>query len=82
MPIELIYAKGNEVEKPAQLEKMLELANVLSKDFVFARVDFYTFSNQIYFGEITFHPESGFGKFNDMKYDIELGEYLSLDKLK
>ncbi|AOW22020.1 hypothetical protein LPB138_05155 [Urechidicola croceus] len=81
MPVELIYGKGDDVEKPKQLEKMLKLAKELGKDFVFARVDFYTFGNEIYFGEITFHPESGFGKFNENN-DFELGKYLSLEKLK
>ena len=61
---------------------MLELAGKLSKNFPFARVDFYSLDDDIYFGEITFHPEAGFGVFNDEKYDVSLGNYLSLDKLK
>lgn len=81
MPIEFIYKTGSEIEKPKQLKKLLELASKLSQDFVFARVDFYTFGDEIYFGEITFHPEAGFGKFNDDN-DMKLGKYLSLEKLK
>lgn len=81
MKVELIYGNGDAVEKPRQLEKMLELASKLGKDFVFSRVDFYTFGDEIYFGEITFHPEAGFGKFNNDN-DMKLGEYLSLEKLK
>ena len=61
---------------------MLKLANELAKEFVFARVDFYTLDKEIFFGEITFHPEAGFGVFNDNKHDLELGNHLSLEPLK
>ena len=82
LPIELIYNKGDDVVKPKKIDLMLELAGKLSKNFPFARVDFYSLDDDIYFGEITFHPEAGFGVFNDEKYDVSLGNYLSLDKLK
>ncbi len=80
LPIELIYGKGDDIEKPIKLDLMIELAGKLSENFPFARVDFYSLENEIYFGEITFHPEAGFGVFNDEKYDVELGNYLELDK--
>ena len=39
---------------PDNLEKMLEYAANISKDFPIARVDFYNINGKIYFGEITF----------------------------
>jgi hypothetical protein len=65
-------------EKPICLDKMLELARVLSKDFTFVRVDFYVIREKLYFGEITFYPASGFGKFVPEEWDQKLGEMLQL----
>lgn len=46
--------------KPANLDKMYEFSKLLSKDIPFVRVDFYEVSGQLYFGELTFYPDSGF----------------------
>lgn len=48
------------LEKPAGIDRMFKLAEVLAQNLAFARVDFYFCNGQIYFGEITFFPESGF----------------------
>lgn len=82
LPYELIYIKGGSVRKPKKLNLMLNLANKLSKAFPFARVDFYSIKEDVFFGEITFQPESGLSTFNEEKYDAELGTYLSLKNLK
>lgn len=44
------------IEKPKQVDKMLEYASVLSKGFPFVRVDFYVMDDKIFFGEMTFTP--------------------------
>ena len=49
---------------------MLEIGNILSKDFVFARIDLYNLNGQIYFGEITLSPNSGFDA--DITYESDL----------
>ncbi len=41
---------------------MLQIAEKLSKDFLFVRVDLYNFNNKVYFGELTFHPRKWFWK--------------------
>ena len=46
--------------KPKNFEKMIQLAERLSKDILFVRVDFYNCNGNIYFGEMTFYPQSGF----------------------
>ena len=48
--------------KPKNLEKMFEIASVLSKGIPFVRVDLYNIEGRIYFGEMTFFPASGFDK--------------------
>lgn len=55
------YADENDLPKrPKGLDKMIEIAGLLSQDFYFARVDLYDVNGHVYFGEITLHPASGF----------------------
>ena len=63
---------------PSQLETMVLLAERLSKNIPFLRVDFYEVNNKLYFGELTFFPDSGFGKWTDESVDYELGQMISL----
>lgn len=72
------YPTANKIPKPNNFEKMKDIALKLSKDFKFVRVDLYTIKNKIYFGELTFHPESGFGAFKPAEADLELGMKLKL----
>ena len=43
-------------ERPKKLEKMVEIAKALSKDFKFVRVDLYEYNDHVYFSELTFYP--------------------------
>lgn len=52
--------KNFTLQKPAQMNKMFQLAANLSKSIPFVRVDLYYCNEQIYFGEMTFYPQSGF----------------------
>lgn len=67
---------------PINLNEMIKLAEKLSKNIAFLRVDFYEIDNKIYFGELTFFPASGFGKFTDKKWDYKLGEMIDLNGVK
>ena len=79
LPFERHYKKSEkEIGKPNNLEKMIELAERLSKDMPFVRVDFYEIDDKIYFGELTFFPGSGFEEFNPEYYDKVLGEYIDI----
>lgn len=46
--------------KPENMDKMFEIAEYLSKGIPFVRVDLYNSNGKIYFGELTFFPDSGF----------------------
>lgn len=70
------FKNGTDVERPCMLSQMKSLAEVISKDFRYIRVDFYNLGNNIYFGELTFHPESGFGSFIPSKWDRKFGDKL------
>lgn len=69
-------------EKPENFEKMIELAETLSKDIPFVRIDFYNINGNIYFGEMTFFPAAGMGKFNPNEWDDILGDWLELPRNK
>lgn len=69
---------GRKVKMPDTLSKMVELAEKLSKDFPFLRVDFYDVDGRIYFGELTFYPASGIRPFTSMDWDYKLGKWLKL----
>lgn len=65
-------------KQPKNLKKMIELAEILSKDFCHARVDFYEINDKIYFGEITFTSGSGLDRFCPVEIDQMWGEQMIL----
>ena len=67
-------------DRPDNMDEMMRLAEILSKDFPLVRVDFYNVSGQIYVGEMTFTPGL-FLKFNPTSWDYNLGEYLDISEL-
>jgi hypothetical protein len=73
-----IYENGEVEERPQEFEKMKALAEKIAKDFIYVRVDFYNIGKEIYFGELTFHSESGFGRFTPQEWDLKLGQKLVL----
>jgi len=80
LSLELRYPAHREIiiEKPVNLSLMLQLAGKLSQGFPFLRVDFYSINQNIYFGELTFYPENGMGKFNTCEWDLLLGSWIEL----
>jgi hypothetical protein len=79
LPFRLLYKSSpKEVERPKNLNSMLEIAKKLSENIKFCRVDLYEVNKKIIFGEITFYPENGLGKFDPSEYDRVIGEYLKL----
>ena len=57
---------------------MVKLAEQLSKDEPFLRVDLYNVRGKIYFGELTFYPASGMGMWTNEDVDDLIGSYLNL----
>ena len=64
---------------PKNFDKMIEIAKTLSKGFKFVRVDLHNVDGKIYFGEMTFTPNSGYMKFSNPKWDRIMGDMLNLD---
>ena len=67
---------------PSTLKEMIFYAEVLSKDIPFLRVDFYEIAGKVYFGELTFFPDSGYGRFTDDKWDKKMGDMITLPNIK
>ena len=64
---------------PDNLSDMIRIAEELSSEFKFLRVDLYNVNGQIYFGELTFYPASGIGAFIPEQWDEKLGKMLNLN---
>lgn len=66
------------IEKPGEMDEILELAKKLSQDIPFVRSDFYIVNGKVYFGEMTFFPASGFSPFVPSEWDLTFGNWLTL----
>lgn len=64
------------IKLPDNLNKMISLAEKLSNNEPFLRVDFYNVNGKIYFGELTFYPASGMGRWTASEADLKVGMYL------
>jgi len=65
-------------DKPANLKEMLAVARGLSVDFAYVRVDLFNVEGQIFFGELTFTPGSGFTKLEPAEIDAKMGSWWTL----
>lgn len=83
MPFERSHpSEKTPIKKPVCYDNMITMAEQLSKDISFLRVDFYEVCGKYYFGEMTFYPASGFGKFQPQEWDNILGSWIELPKEK
>lgn len=79
MPFERHYPRSNKpIAKPKCYDKMVELAEKLSKSIPFVRVDFYEIQGKLYFGELTFFPGSGLEEFTPSSWDKVLGDWIQI----
>ena len=59
--------------KPVNIQKMLEISEILSKDFPFVRIDFFETDSGLKLSELTFVPNSGLKKYYPDSFDLEMG---------
>lgn len=69
-----IYDHREEI--PSNLTEMISIAEKLSREHRFLRVDLYNVHGRIYFGELTFYPGSGVSAFTDNHWDLTMGEWI------
>lgn len=63
-----------QIPKPKNFDKMIELVKILCQGFHHVRVDLYNVDGKIYFGEMTFTNGSGLDPIVPQKYDRILGD--------
>lgn len=80
MPVKRPDIRNSDVlmDKPKEIEEILELAKKLSENIPFVRVDFYIINHKVYFSEMTFFPASGFKPFEPQEWDNTFGDWLKL----
>lgn len=65
-------------EKPKNYEKMVEIAEKLSRPFPHVRVDLYNVDGKIFFGELTFFSNTGPNLHVPESFEYELGKQFIL----
>ena len=78
MEIQYPSDKNREIARPEALDEMLSLARKLAEGIPYVRTDFYIIGEKLYFGELTFYHDAGFGKFRPEEWDKRLGELIIL----
>lgn len=69
---------SNGVEKPDELETVLNLARKLGKNLIHVRCDFYIAEGRVWFGELTFYRSAGFKRFVPEEWDRIMGDWICL----
>jgi len=70
---------NSDIRRPSKLEEMVKIAENLSSEFDFVRIDLYLIDNErIVFGEYTFFPGGGMLRFVPKSYDFYYGKKLKL----
>ncbi len=68
-----------DIIRPRTLDKMIEIGNVISKNWPYVRVDFYEVGDKLYHGEVTLHHGSGNDTFEPKEFDLIYGEKVDLN---
>lgn len=80
LPVRMHYANPPiPIEKPKEINKMIQLSEKLTQNINFCRVDFFLNSSKIIFGEITFTPVAGYADFYPEEFDLIFGDLIDLD---
>ena len=82
MSFNFIKDPNYKIKKPKKLKLMLKYAKLLSKEFVFIRVDLYDYKNTIYLGELTFTPNNGFKKWKSKTDNMKIAKLIDITKIK
>ena len=70
------------LEMPSNFDKLKLLAEKISNNFKYLRVDTYIVYNKIFIGELSVNHQNGMGKFGLDQWDYEFGELLELTNEK
>ena len=79
IPARWFDPEGNDVEKPEDLSRFIDIVEKLATQIDFIRIDTYIKGNALYFGEFTFTPNAGKAKIFPQEYDELWGSYWTYD---
>lgn len=85
LPLGEVYCPCNPDKNlviPSTVGQMIAFAEQLASGIPFVRVDFYDVNDIVLFGEMTFFPMAGMGKFEPEEWDCRIGEMLKLPEKK
>lgn len=71
---------ANTVEHPENLQEMLDVCDIISKDFVFVRIDFLKCKDGVVLGELTFSPSAGYNATFTPEAQKIMGSWMDLSK--
>ena len=72
--------EGFTIPKPKCMDEMFDIAAKLSQGIPFVRVDLYQSNGSVYFGEMTFYPDSGFDKNLLPETDMYFGNLIPVNE--
>lgn len=82
LPYTMILANSpNPVERPANMDQIINLAEKLGKGFPQVRVDFILARERPYFSEMTFYPAAGLAPIEPPEWDQILGRRIDVDSI-
>lgn len=67
--------------KPEAFDEMKRLAMKLAKGCPHVRVDFYYINKKIYFGELTFYHNGGFGVISPKEWNKKIGDFINTNDI-
>ena len=70
-----------DIERPKNLDKMVELASMLADKLPFVRVDLYNVNGRVFFGELTFYPSDARKNFFPESFNKKVADYFILPKI-
>ncbi|MEX0906080.1 MAG: ATP-grasp fold amidoligase family protein [Balneolaceae bacterium] len=77
---ELLYSNDpGKLKKPERLNEAIQVAESLSADINFIRIDLYLLDDHIYVGELTAYPGNGFIPFKPESLEQSLGGLITLN---
>ena len=74
--------RGEEVDAPSTLGRMLEISKRVAQLFPYVRVDFYDVDGRLYLGEITQCQGGGYDQFLPFSWDLYWGEKMPLSMIE
>ena len=74
--------KAEEIARPKNFNRMVEIVTKLCAPFPHVRVDLYNLDGRIVFGEMTFYSAGGFVRIASKEMDEKIGSWIELEKYK